>query len=211
MLAGVIGTASIALSYGYKQRIRILIPNDTPRMHCLWLVLMLTACETHSVTTTIPVLQHVAGPIELEVEQCIDRTETKGRDLGIEAKQAFEMRLADTEEFTLMNKGRYRLACEVTMFVKGSAFKRWLMPGMGATVGQVSAMVTDTTNGEIVVLVEGNATVAAGGLYSVGAEDYIIPTAVNDVVTRLRDWAQGKPTGTTDSATDIPQGGSRNE
>jgi len=179
-------------------------------VRCLRLVfvaMFLTACETQSVTTTIPVRQHIAGPIELEVEQCIDRTETKGRDLGTEAKQAFEMKLAETEEFTLMNKGRYRLACEVTNFVKGSALERWLMPGMGATVGQVSAMVKDTTNGEIVVLVEGNATVAAGGLYSVGAEDYIIPTAVNDVVTRLRDWAQGKPAGTTDSPTEIPQGG----
>jgi len=163
-----------------------------------------TACETYGVTTETPIRKPTAGTIAVHVEQCIDRTETAGRDLGTEAKLAFEKKLAEAREFTPQANARYRLACEVTIFVKGSAFERWLVPGMGATVGQVSSMLSDTTTGEIVVIVEGNATVAAGGLYTIGAEEYIIPTAVGDVVNRLRSWALGKPIDSTVPPIDIP-------
>ena len=51
-------------------------------------------------------------------------------------------------------------------------------------------MVTDTRTGEIVLILRGNATVAAGGLYSAGADSYIISAAVEQVVEQLRTWAQ---------------------
>lgn len=132
------------------------------------------------------------GPIELKIERCVDRTETQGRDLVTQATRAFEEKLRAVPEFVVKEDGRYRLACEVSGFVEGSAIKRWVLPGWGATVGQVSAMVTDSTTGEILIIAEGNATVASGGLYTIGAEEYIVRSAVDDVVARLQAWARGE-------------------
>jgi hypothetical protein len=134
----------------------------------------------------------LAGPIDVQVERCIDRTETPKRDLGAEATQAFEEKLRAAKEFLVTNDARHRLACEVSGFVEGSAIKRWLLPGWGATVGQVSAMLTDTKTGEVLIITRGNATVAGGGLYTLGAEGYIVGVAVDDVVGRLRAWARGE-------------------
>jgi len=133
------------------------------------------------------------GPIAVQVEPCIDRTETPERNLGLEATQAFAEKLPATREFVVVAKARYSLACEVTGFVEGSAIKRWVWPGWGATVGQVSAMLTDSQNGEILIIARGNATVSGGGLYTIGAESYIVGTAVDNVVEQLRSWARGAP------------------
>jgi hypothetical protein len=134
----------------------------------------------------------VAGKaVAFAVERCIDRTDTKGRDLGAESTKAFEQKLREVGGFSMARDARYRLTCEVTAFAEGSAFKRWLMPGYGSTIGQVAAMVTDSETGATVLIVRGNATVASGGLYSAGADSYILPSAVEDVVAQLRKWAAG--------------------
>jgi hypothetical protein len=164
--------------------------------------LLLAACAYVGVATEGQRKPPMAGPIEIRVEQCVDRTETKGRDLGVQATKAFEEKLRASKEFVVKEDARYRLACDVTTFVEGSAIKRWLLPGWGATVGQVSAMLTDSATGEIIVILRGNATLASGGLYTIGADTYIVPSAVDDVVNRMRAWALGE---SPDAAT--PKGG----
>ena len=164
-------------------------------------VLSVTACVHTGVATSTSPHHPLAGPIPLQVEHCVDRTDAKERDLGKEATQAFVEKLGVTKEFVLKENARYRLACEITGFVEGSALKRWLLPGWGATVGQVSAMLTDSATGEILTLAEGNATVSAGGFYTIGAESYIVPTAVDDVVQQLCAWARGEPSASGDGTT----------
>lgn len=157
------------------------------------LLVLLEACVTEGVSTEGDSHPPPAGPIAVEIEPCIDRTETATRNLGGEATQAFAERLRATREFVVSEKARYRLACEVTGFVEGSAVKRWILPGWGATVGQVSAMLTDRQTGEILIIARGNATVSAGGFYTIGADSYIVGTAVENVVEQLRGWASGAP------------------
>jgi len=53
-------------------------------------------------------------------------------------------------------------------------------------------MLTDATTGEILIIARGNATVAGGGLYSIGADTYIVASAVDEVVRQLRAWATGE-------------------
>jgi hypothetical protein len=159
------------------------------------------------VITEAPIGREFARVFDVELERCVDRTETPGRDLGAEATRAFEAALAKGGEFTLAAGARYRLACEVTSFVEGSAFQRWLLPGWGATVGQVTAMLTDTRTGDVLTIVRGNATVAAGGLYTIGADTYIVPSAVDQVMSELRAWARtGAP---AKSAGPAPRTGGR--
>jgi len=155
-------------------------------------VALLAACVQVSAVSDLPGRPPKTLPIDVRVERCVDRTETSGRDLALEATKAFEEKLRATKEFVVRDDGRFRLACDVSGFVEGSAIKRWILPGWGATVGQVSAMLTDTTTGEIVIIARGNATVSGGGLYTIGAETYIVATAVDDVVRRLCTWAAGE-------------------
>lgn len=130
-------------------------------------------------------------PIDVRLEPCSDRTETQGRTLALDAARAFDEKIRAAREFAVREDARFRLACDVSGFVEGSAVKRWILPGWGATVGQVSAMLTDTASGEVVVIARGNATVSGGGLYSIGAETYIVAAAVDEVVRQLRAWATG--------------------
>jgi hypothetical protein len=133
----------------------------------------------------------VGRPVAMRVGPCVDRTGGAGRNLGQEATQAFEERLGASSEFVLKGDARFHLACEVIGFVEGSAVKRWLMPGWGATVGRIAAMVTDTATGDVVVLARGDATVSSGGFYTIGADTYILSQAVDEVVRQLRAWASG--------------------
>lgn len=137
-------------------------------------------------------------PLDLRLEPCIDRTETPGRNLGLEATRAFEEKIRATKEFVVRDGARFALACDVSGFVEGSAVKRWILPGWGATVGQVSAMLTDTRTGEVAVIARGNATVAGGGLYTIGADTYIVASAVDEVVRQLSSWATGGSSSSAD-------------
>ena len=139
-------------------------------------------------------------PVHVQIEPCVDRTETSGRDLGLEATRAFEEKLRATKEFVVAKSARYRLACEVSAFVESSAVRSWGSIGWGATVGQVSAMLTDTEARETVMIAQGNASVSGGGLYRAGAEAYIVDTAVHSVVEQLRGWVRGE----------LPDAGGRN-
>jgi len=154
-------------------------------------VLLLAACQT---TSTVDVLARprTSGPITLSLSPCTDRTGTKGRDLALEATQAFQKALSKTNDFVIAEDGRFRLSCEVTDFREGSAFQRWLLPGTGQTAGKVAAMVMDAQTGETQTIVVGEARVSSGGLYTIGADSYIVPSAVDEVIQKLRAWARGE-------------------
>jgi hypothetical protein len=154
-------------------------------------LLLLLACQTASMVD-VSARPAASGPITLILQPCTDRTLTQERDLAAEATQAFQKALTNTREFVVTNDGRYRLICEVADFRAGSAFARWVLPGQGQTVGKVSAMVTDTKTGETETTVIGEARVSSGGLYTIGADSYIVPSAVDEVVRKLEAWVHGE-------------------
>ena len=55
-------------------------------------------------------------------------------------------------------------------------------------------MVTDTKTGETEATVIGEARVSIGGLYTIGADFYIVPTAVDEVIRKLEAWVRGEIT-----------------
>ena len=162
-------------------------------------VALLAGCATQvGGVADLPARSPLALPVDVRLEPCADRTETQGRTLALDATHAFDEKIRATKEFVVREGARFRLACDVSGFVEGSAVKRWILPGWGATVGQVSAMLTDTTTGEIVIIARGNATVSGGGLYSIGADTYVVASAVDEVVRQLRAWATGEPSTSDD-------------
>jgi len=158
---------------------------------CLLLALWLSGCAaTSHVATEIGNRPELSFPIQISVQPCIDRTKTQVTDLGAQATEAFQKELNATNEFSVVSNSRYLLYCEVTNFMPGNAVKRWIQPGWGTTVGQMAAMLQDSKTGEILIIFEGNATVGSGGLFTVGAWNYIVPTAVKDIVIQLQSWAK---------------------
>jgi hypothetical protein len=155
--------------------------------------LLAAGCQGAAMSTAEDARPAPPRPIAVQVEPCVDRTETSQRELALQATKAFKEKLGASAEFSVSSEARYRLACDITGFVEGSALKRWVMPGWGATVGMVSAMLSDGETGEVLIIARANATVSGGGLYTIGAEDYIVPTAVGQVVERLRSWAGAGP------------------
>lgn len=136
-------------------------------------------------------LAAIDGRLPMQVRPCTDRTGYGGRELGREATDALLGKLKAAGEFEVRDDGRYVVSCDISTFVEGSAFKRWLLPGWGATSGQVAVMIMDSKTGETVAIVRGHATVAAGGLYSVDADQTILASALDDVVKQLRQLAAG--------------------
>lgn len=79
----------------------------------------------------------------------------------------------------------YLLSAQILDYDMGNAFKRWLMPGYGSTILTVHTDVKDNKTGETIASMEHRSTVAAGGLYSVGAWEDIFSAVASDITTDL--------------------------
>jgi uncharacterized lipoprotein YajG len=89
----------------------------------------------------------------------------------------------------------YAISAQILDYDMGNAFKRWLMPGYGSTVLGVHTDVIDSETGEIITFMEHRQTIAAGGLYSVGAWENIFTTVANDITTDLERKYTGGDSG----------------
>jgi hypothetical protein len=69
---------------------------------------------------------------------------------------------------------------KIVEYEKGDAFKRWLLPGWGATVLSVQAVLKD--GDQSVGTAEARRTVSAGGGYTIGAWRTVFNSLANDVV-----------------------------
>ena len=189
--------------FWYMDQMRHLNPNHGIKVsgvqvvkkisHVILLMLCFTACAMTDMAIEFDERPEIEMPMTISILPCVDRTNTEALDLGAQASEAFNEQLNAAEEFSVQQAGQYTLSCEITSYVPGNAVKRWVFPGWGATTGQVTTMIQDAKTGEILIIVEGIATVGAGGLYTIGADEYIVPTAVKDVVVKLCTWARGEP------------------
>lgn len=157
----------------------------------LGLVVLAQGCATQSQMQVTAPAPASGAVLPIRLETCIDRTGTQARDLAAEATRLIAERLRSAAGFEVRDDAALVLTCEVTQYVEGSAFRRWLMPGWGSTVGQIALMVSKAKDQSAVVIIQGNAVVSAGGLYTIGADDYILKSAADDVVSKLRAWAAG--------------------
>ena len=111
--------------------------------------------------------------------------------------QAFEVNIEQLLTDALTNKLRSNnmlwtdgqphkvvLACKIVEYDEGNAFKRWLLPGWGATVLSIQC---DMKKGEqLVGSNDARRTVSAGGGYTIGAWRTIFENLAEDVVEDLR-------------------------
>lgn len=79
---------------------------------------------------------------------------------------------------------RFTLDVEITQYEAGNAFKRWLLPGFGATVLSVRG-VLKKSDGSAAGAFEHSRGVYAGGLYTVGAWHGIFDQVAADIARDL--------------------------
>lgn len=73
----------------------------------------------------------------------------------------------------------------ITKFNPGSAGARWLAPGMGATVCIIRATLTDLDTARVLGEIVAWRHLAAGGLFSVGADQYVPRQTAESVANKL--------------------------
>ncbi|MCX8049868.1 MAG: DUF4410 domain-containing protein [Methylohalobius sp.] len=94
------------------------------------------------------------------------------------------------EEGLLGTEGRpLVLDAEIVEYEPGSAFKRWLLPGYGATILTVRAQLKDQD--AVVGTAEARRTVSFGGGYSIGAWKGIFQDVAEDLVQDLKGKIRG--------------------
>lgn len=76
------------------------------------------------------------------------------------------------------------LDSKILDYDQGDAFKRWLLPGWGATVLTTQSDLRQ--DGQVVGTVDAKRTVSAGGAYTIGAWKTVFDNLSGDVVEDLR-------------------------
>jgi len=77
------------------------------------------------------------------------------------------------------------LDSKILDYDEGNAFKRWLLPGWGATVLTIQSDLRQ--DGQLVGTVDAKRTVSAGGGYTIGAWKTIFDNIAGDIVEDLRE------------------------
>ncbi len=152
----------------------------------LVIVILLTSCVTQSANQYINTFD-VTKYKTIQIEPCIDRTKNSAsRDIAGEATKSLREKISESGLFEIKDIGELMLTCDVERFVEGSAFKRWLMPGWGATKAKITVMIWEKSSQTVLTVLSSVATVESGGLYTLGADQYIIGVAIDDIVTQLK-------------------------
>ena len=163
-------------------------------LRCLLLstLLILLSCATQSANQYLK--PFIADKYKtIRIEPCIDRTGLAGtRDLGTEATQSLHEEISESGLFEIRPDGELMLSCDIERFAEGSALKRWLWPGWGATKAKITVLVWKQSSQTVLAILSSVATVESGGLYTIGADRYIIGVAMKDIVEKIKLWSQGK-------------------
>jgi hypothetical protein len=131
---------------------------------------------------------------KIRIEACTDRTGYQGsRDLGGEATRSLTEKMQKSGLFEITPDAQFVLTCDIERFEEGSAAKRWLLPGWGATQAEVVVMVWGKPEDKILATFRSEAAVKAGGLYTIGADKYIFGVAFEDVLKQMKRWMSGSP------------------
>jgi hypothetical protein len=126
--------------------------------------------------------------------RCEDRTgQETGRNLASEATESLIAKLQAGGLFQVVDDAPLVFTCDIERFAEGSALKRWVAPGWGSTQAGVAVMVWEQPGDKVLATFRSHAHVDAGGLYTIGADQYILSAAFDDIVKQVRAWVTGAP------------------
>lgn len=153
-------------------------------------IIELTSCATQSANQYLKTFD-ANRYSTIQIEACIDRTtNSTSRDIAGEATKSLREKILESGLFRVTTDGELVITCDVERFAEGSAFKRWLMPGWGATKAKITVLIWEKASQSVMTVLSTVATVESGGLYTLGADQYIIGVAMDDIVTQLKNMSK---------------------
>lgn|GEM_PF-6077631 len=165
---------------------------QTKRCVILLILVALLSCATQSADQYLKPFDEKRFKT-VRIEPCIDRTRlTISRDIGAEATHNLFEKILESGLFDIRPDGDLMLSCDVERFAEGSALKRWIRPGWGATKAKITVMVWEQPSQSVLAILSSIASVEAGGLYTIGADRYIIGVAINDIVNKIKIWSHNQ-------------------
>jgi hypothetical protein len=158
---------------------------------CLILVLS-SGCATQSATQIHQPFKPTPHRT-IYIKPCVDRTDFKdNRNLAKEATRTLAEKVGDSGLFEIAPNAQLVLTCDIEGFVEGSALKRWVMPGWGATQAAISVMVWEKPSGKVLASFRSHSSVESGGFFTIGADHYIFSAAFDDIIKQLKEWVAGR-------------------
>ncbi len=163
----------------------------------LVLTLFLVGCGT-TTTLKIPkgykVKVNVAGEIYVEVPTKKNAsTSALGPDILTKMKTSLESQLLKRcFKVARVGKGKYVLKTTILTYEPGSALKRWIMPGWGATLLRAKSSLAKGADKKTIAEIDFDGNVTAGGFYTVGADKYIVDWFGEELAKKLREAVGGR-------------------
>ncbi len=161
-------------------------------------VLLLLACAVACATPGPDTLEE-AEPIrvgaKIQLGPVLDTT-SSGRDVEADAllRNALESALSGAGLLWMGSpaEDRYTLSLQIVEYEPGNAFKRWLVPGYGATILRVHGRLVDARSGDLAAEIDHQRSVLWGGAYTIGAWKSVFASVAKDVVRDLENHTRAK-------------------
>lgn len=152
------------LSHSWPENRRGTMYLGIKRLHMWWAIcrgpigaisigtMLLSGCATQSATQ----VQQSFDPSwakKIRIEPCVDRSGFTGaRDLAGEATRTLTDKLKNAGLFEIAADASIVLTCDIERFAEGSALKRWLVPGRGATQAGISVMLWEKPGDKVLAV-----------------------------------------------------------
>jgi hypothetical protein len=129
----------------------------------------------------------------VKIEPCQDLTGFAGtRNMKEEGTRILTEKVKAMNLFEISTDAPLVLTCDIESFAEGSAVRRWLGPlAQGATHATVAVIVWEAPGDKMLALLRSRSSVESGGLYTIGADQYILDVAFNDIIKQMEAWTKG--------------------
>ena len=158
---------------------------------------MSAGCSTKAVYTPLPGADAVSpvGPFDIGETKDLSGYKFGDKDEKIDLAAAMSdaLQVALKNSSVFATPGRYSLNTTITEYAPGNAFARWMLPGAGGTVLGVECTVVDTETGKQLAVLPVRRSIAAGGLYTVGAWKDVFEEVAGEIVKMLKDTQARQP------------------
>jgi hypothetical protein len=152
----------------------------------LVMLIVISGCGTthHNIAMQNDYLPKAASKVE--VRKVSNNT---GEKFDVDVEQmlatALERRLRDEQLLYASNTGpKLSMNCKILTYEKGNAFKRWLMPGWGATTLSVQCDLLDTN--KVIGSLNAMRSVSAGGGYTINEWEKVFADVAKHIAQDIK-------------------------
>jgi hypothetical protein len=127
----------------------------------------------------------------VKIEPCQDLTGFAGtRNMKEEGTRILTEKVKAMNLFEISTDAPLVLTCDIESFAEGSALHRWsgLLTPTHATV---AVIVWEAPGDKMLALLRSRSSLENGGLYTTGADQYILDVSFNDIIKQMEAWTKG--------------------